>query len=68
MKKILLIVLSMMLAFTPAFTMELADNDGIETNVSTVSIEVNGNTVRVSGTNGEDIQIFNLTGTRITTM
>ena len=68
MKKFLLIVLSMMLAFTPAFTMEMADNDGIETNVTTVSIEVNGNTVRVSGTNGEDIEIFNLTGTRITTI
>ena len=47
---------------------QMADNDGIETNVTTVSIEVNGNTVRVSGTNGEDIEIFNLTGTRITTI
>lgn len=68
MKKILLIVLSMMLAFTPAFTMELIDNDGIETSVTPISIVANGNTVRISGANGEDIEIFNLTGTKITTI
>ena len=57
-----------MLVFGPAFAMEYADNEPIETTVSTVTIVVNGNTVRVSGTNGEDIEVFNLTGVKITTI
>ena len=57
-----------MLVFAPAFAMEYADNDNIETNVSSVTIAVSGNTVRVSGTNGEDIEIFNLTGVKINTI
>ncbi len=68
MKKILFIILPMMLVFGPAFAMEYADNEPIETTVSTVTIVVNGNTVRVSGTNGEDIEVFNLTGAKITTI
>ena len=57
-----------MLVFTPAFAIDLADNDGIETSIQTISITVNGNNVRVSGTNGEDIEVFNLTGTKVTTI
>jgi type 1 fimbria pilin len=68
MKKILLIILPMMLVFAPTFAMEMTDNDGIETSISTVNITVSGNTVRISGTNGEDIEIFNLTGTKVTTI
>ena len=68
MKKIILILLPLMLVFTPAFAMDMMDNDGIETSISTINIEVNGNTVRVSGTNGENIEIFNLTGTKVTTI
>ena len=68
MKKILLIVLPLMLVFAPAFAMEYADNENIENNMSTVAIAVSGNTVRVSGTNGEDIEVFNLTGVKITTI
>ena len=68
MKKILLIVLPLMLVFAPAFAMEYADNENIENNMSAVAIAVSGNTVRVSGTNGEDIEVFNLTGAKITTI
>lgn len=68
MKKILLIVLPLMLVFAPAFAMEYADNENIENNLSAVAIAVSGNTVRVSGTNGEDIEVFNLTGVKITTI
>ena len=57
-----------MLVFAPAFATEMTDNDGIETSISTVNITVSGNIVRVSGTNGEDIEIFNLTGTKVTTI
>jgi len=57
-----------MLVFAPTFAMEMTDNDGIETSISTVNITVSGNTVRISGTNGEDIEIFNLTGTKVTTI
>ena len=68
MKKILFIILSLVVVFAPTFAMETTDNDGIETSISAVCINVNGNTVRVSGTNGEDIEIFNLTGTKVTTI
>jgi hypothetical protein len=68
MKKILFIILPLMLAFAPAFAMELTDNDGIETSISAITIVANGNTVRISGANGEDIEIFNLTGTKVTTI
>lgn len=68
MKKFLLIILPLVLVFTPAFATETTENDGIEASISTVSIAVSGNTVKVSGTNGEDIEIFNLTGTKVTTI
>ncbi|MBR4645317.1 MAG: T9SS type A sorting domain-containing protein [Bacteroidaceae bacterium] len=48
--------------------MDLTDNEGIETSISSVNISVSGNSVRVSGTNGEDIEVFNLTGTKVTTI
>ena len=57
-----------MLVFAPTFAMDFTDNDNIETNMSTVTIAVSGNIVRVSGTNGEDIEIFNLTGVKINTI
>lgn len=57
-----------MLAFAPAFAMDMTDNDGIETNVSGITIVASGNTIKVSGVYGEDIEIFNLTGTKVTTI
>lgn len=68
MKKILLTILPLMLAFAPTSAMETADNDNIENNMSAVTFVVSGNTVRISGTNGEDIEVFNLTGVKITTI
>jgi uncharacterized protein YxeA len=68
MKKILCIILPLVLAISPAIATETMDNDGIETSISTISITVTGNTVRISGTNGEDIEVFNLTGTKVTTI
>ena len=57
-----------MLVFTPVFATEMTDNDGIETSVSAITIVASGNTVKISGVNGEDIEIFNLTGTKVTTI
>ena len=54
-----------MLVFTPVFATEMTDNDGIETSVSAITIVASGNTVKVTGANGEDIEIFNLTGTKV---
>ncbi|MBO7100377.1 MAG: T9SS type A sorting domain-containing protein [Bacteroidaceae bacterium] len=68
MKKIVLILLPLMLVFTPAFATEITDNEGIEATVSPISIVASGNTVKISGVNGEDIEIFNLTGTKVTTI
>lgn len=68
MKKILLILMPWMLVFAPAFAMEITDNEGIETSIPATAITVNGNTVKVSNTNGEDIEVFNLTGTKVTTI
>lgn len=68
MKKIIFIILPLILVFTPVFATEMVDNDGIETSISTITIVANGNTVKVSGVNGENIEIFNLTGTKVTTI
>ena len=68
MKKILLILLTLMLVFAPAFATDMTDNDGIETSVSSISIVASGNAVKITGANGEDIEIFNLTGTKVTTI
>ena len=57
-----------MLVFTPVFATEMTDNDGIETSVSAITIVAIGNTVKVTGANGEDIEIFNLTGTKVATI
>ena len=57
-----------MLVFTPVFATEMTDYDGIETSVSAITIVVSGNTVKVTGANGEDIEIFNLTGTKVATI
>ena len=57
-----------MLVFTPVFATEMTDNDGIETSVSAITIVASGNTVKVTGANGEDIEIFNLTGTKVATI
>ena len=56
------------MVFTPVFATDMVDNDGIETSISTITIVANGNTVKVSGVNGENIEIFNLTGTKVTTI
>ena len=68
MKKIILIILPLIMVFTPVFATDMVDNDGIETSISTITIVANGNTVKVSGVNGENIEIFNLTGTKVTTI
>lgn len=57
-----------MLVSTPVFATEMTDNDGIETSVSAITIVASGNTVKVTGANGEDIEIFNLTGTKVATI
>ena len=57
-----------MLVFTPVFATEMTDNDGIETSVSAITIVASGNTVKVTRANGEDIEIFNLTGTKVATI
>ena len=57
-----------MLVFTPVVATEMTDNDGIETSVSAITIVASGNTVKVTGANGEDIEIFNLTGTKVATI
>ena len=68
MKKILFIILPLVLVFAPAFAMDYTDNEPIETTVSAVSIVVSGNTLRVAGTNGEDIEVFNQKKKKITTI
>lgn len=68
MKKILFILLPLMLVFAPAFATDMTDNDGIEASVSSISIVASGNVVKITGANGEDIEIFNLTGTKVTTI
>ncbi len=69
MKKIGLIIMGMMLLATPAAAWaEFEQQEQIENTLSDVSLRVANNKVRVSGANGQVMEIFNLTGVKVATI
>jgi len=67
MKKVSLILLSMMLLTAPVMAMEFPEGDSMEI-TNGVSLSVNGTTIRVCGAQGEVMEIFNLTGAKVATV
>lgn len=68
MKKILLILLPMALAFAPLTISAQNDHEGIEASVSGAAITANGSNVRIVNANGETLEIFNITGLKISSV
>lgn len=64
MKKIILILLPLALAFAPISMSAQTEHESIETSVSGVTVVVKGNTVRITGAADEVLEIFKITGQR----
>ena len=67
MKKILIISLTLALSFSPitALAEYEYERESIEVSVSGVTLSINGGNVHIIGANGEVMEIFNLTGTKV---
>ena len=68
MKKIGLIILYLMLLATPVCATEWYEAEGIENSMSDISLQVTGNKVHITGANSEVLEIFNLTGVKVSTI
>ena len=67
MKKIIFIILPLALAICPVRMSAQTEHEGIET-ISGISITANGSNVRVVGANGETLEVFNITGVKVSTI
>lgn len=68
MKKFYIITLTLAMAFAPITMLAETERDGIEMSVSGISLTVNNGNVHIVGANGEVMEIFNLTGTKVSTI
>ena len=68
MKKTILILLSFMLLTVPVSAVAQTETEGIENHISAISLQVNGNTVQINGANGKMMEIFNLTGVKVSSV
>ena len=67
MKKIIIISLTLAMAFAPVSVCAEAEREGIEA-VSGIQLSINGGNVHIVGANGEVMEVFNLTGTKVATI
>ena len=68
MKKIFIIALTLAMAFAPISIQAQTERDGIEMSVSDITLTINGGNVHIIGANGEVMEVFNLTGTKVATI
>lgn len=68
MKKLALIALAAMLLATPASTFAQSDSEAIENSISGITLTVNGTKVHITGAMGETLEIFNLTGVKVSSV
>lgn len=68
MKKICIIALTLAMAFAPIPMLAEFSADGIEMNVSGIQLSIDGGNVHIVGANGEVMEVFNLTGTKVATI
>ena len=68
MKKIFIIALTLAMAFTPVSMLAQTERDGIEMSVSGITLSIKDGNVTISGANGEVMEIFNLTGVKVSTI
>ena len=68
MKKFFIITLTLAMTFTPLAVLAETPTDGIEMSVSGISLSVKDGNVHITGANGEVMEVFNLTGTKVATI
>ena len=68
MKKIFIISLTLAMAFAPISMLAESERDGIEMSVSGITLSISGGNVHINGANGEVMEVFNLTGTKVATI
>ena len=68
MKKICIITLTLAMAFAPISLLAEIPADSIEMSASGIQLSVNGGNVHIVGANGEVMEVFNLTGTKVATI
>lgn len=66
MKKIFIIALCFAMFSAPVCMQAQTDRDGIEVTVSGITLSISGGNVHITGASGETMEVFNLTGTRVT--
>ena len=67
-KRLQILVLSLLIAGAPIGLMAQMERDEVETELSAVSLSVNGSKVRISGADGETLEVYNLTGVKVATI
>lgn len=68
MKKIFIIALTLAMVFAPISMQAQTERDGIEMSVPDITLTINGGNVHIIGANGEVMEVFNLTGTKVATI
>ena len=68
MKKFFIITLTLAMSLAPLSMLAEPMYDGIEMSVSGIQLSINGGNVHIVGANGEVMEIFNLTGTKVATV
>ena len=68
MKKFYIIAFTLAMGFTPLSVLAETPTDGIEMSVSGISLSIKDGNVHIVGANGEVMEIFNLTGTKVATI
>mgnify|MGYP002626148581 CR=1 FL=1 len=65
MKKLFLIAFVLTWLAAPVNMFAQAESDAVENFVSGITLTVNGTKVHVTGASGENLEIFNLTGVKV---
>ena len=68
MKKLFLIAFALTWLAAPVSTYAQAESDAVENSLSGITLTVNGTKVHVTGANGENMEIFNLTGDKVSSI
>lgn len=64
-KRLQILVLSLLIAGAPIGLMAQMERDEVETEFSAITLSVNGPKVRISGAEGETLEVYNLTGVKV---
>lgn len=65
MKKLWILVLCAAFLSTPVLAMDMEQPEEMETEMHEVSINIKGDLIKVSGAQGQKLEIYNLAGVRV---